>query len=208
MLADLVSVAGELYKHGLTTEDGQQKLSLPTICLHTDEFNEVAADEFTQLLNKGRGAGFQITAYTQTCSDIEVRLGSTAKAGQYLGNLNNIIMMRVKEQKTAELLINQLPKVPIMEVTAFSGVGDSPTPINGVYFNSSNEDRLSTKEEPMLSTNDLLNLPKGQAFCLIQGGQLYKIRIPLPKQTDEAIPETVARMVQIINQARGEVCHK
>jgi len=76
MLADLKSVAGLLYKHGVDAgfpHKSDQKP--PVICLHTDEFNEVAAEEFTQLLNKARGAGFHITAYTQTASDIEVRLG-------------------------------------------------------------------------------------------------------------------------------------
>ena len=32
----------------------------------------------------------------------------------------------------------------------------------------------------MLQTSDLINLPKGQAFALLEGGQLYKIRLPLP----------------------------
>lgn len=31
----------------------------------------------------------------------------------------------------------------------------------------------------MLSPADLVQLPKGQAFALIEGGQLYKLRLPL-----------------------------
>ena len=34
----------------------------------------------------------------------------------------------------------------------------------------------------MLTPADLTQLPKGQAFALIEGGQLYKIRLPLPKK--------------------------
>jgi hypothetical protein len=33
---------------------------------------------------------------------------------------------------------------------------------------------------PMLGAADLVQLPKGQAFALIGGGQLYKLRVPLP----------------------------
>jgi hypothetical protein len=33
------------------------------------------------LLNKAGGAGFQVTAYTQTWSDVEARIGNRAKAG-------------------------------------------------------------------------------------------------------------------------------
>lgn len=31
----------------------------------------------------------------------------------------------------------------------------------------------------MISPADLVQLPKGQAFALIEGGQLYKVRLPL-----------------------------
>ena len=34
----------------------------------------------------------------------------------------------------------------------------------------------------MLAPADLTSLPKGQAFALLEGGQLYKIRFPLPKK--------------------------
>ena len=201
MLADLASVAGYIYKFGF---EGNQSR---TICLHVDEFNEIASDEFTQLLNKGRGAGFHITAYTQTISDLEVRLGTSAKAGQNLGNLNNLIMLRVKEPKTAELLINQIAEVPVIDVTAFSGANDAALPDGGVYFNSSNEDRLSTTDDTMVTVNDLLNLPKGQAFCLIEGGQLYKIRMPLPKPAVNDIPPSTTQLMQQVNIIHHSECN-
>jgi hypothetical protein len=40
-----------------------------------------------QSINKAGGAGFQVTAYTQTWSDVEARIGSRAKAGQIVGAL-------------------------------------------------------------------------------------------------------------------------
>jgi len=46
-------------------------------------------------VNKAGGAGFQVTAYTQTWSDIEARIGNAAKAGQIAGNFNTLIMLRV-----------------------------------------------------------------------------------------------------------------
>lgn len=60
------------------------------INLHADEFNELMGDEFIPLINKGGGAGIQVTAYTQTLSDIEARIGSRAKAGQVIGNFNTL----------------------------------------------------------------------------------------------------------------------
>ncbi|MCP3878673.1 MAG: conjugative coupling factor TraD, PFGI-1 class, partial [Sulfitobacter sp.] len=71
MFADLVSVAGHIYKHGIADPEADPdtaiqkggELAMPTISLHADEFNEMIGDEFVPLLNKAGGAGFQVTAY-------------------------------------------------------------------------------------------------------------------------------------------------
>ena len=84
---------------------------LPTISLHADEFNELMGDEFIPLVNKGGGAGMQVTAYTQTWSDLEAGLESRAESGPGHGNFNTLMMFRVKELATATLLTDQLPIV-------------------------------------------------------------------------------------------------
>lgn len=38
---------------------------------------------------------------------------------------------------------------------------------------------------PMISPADIINLPKGQAFALLEGGRLWKIRMPLPAGHDD-----------------------
>ena len=179
MFADLTSVAGSLYKFGAGR--GLPGVTAPRrIAIHADEFNELIGDEFIPLLNKAGGAGFQVTAYTQTWSDVEARIGSKAKAGQIAGNFNTLIMLRVKEIATAELLTSQLPEVRIMSTVASSSVSDTNDPAEFADFASRNEDRITTESAPMLSPSDLVQLPKGQAFALIHGGQLHKIRMPLP----------------------------
>lgn len=186
MFADLTSTSGFIYKHGiefgLPTQilKGQRKISI-----HADEFNELVGDQFIPMVNKAGGSGFQITAYTQTISDIEARIGSKAKSGQIQGNFNNLIMLRVKEPATAEVLTKQLPKVRVNELMRVSGANDSSNPGSGVDFTSKNEDRLSTRETDMITPHDIITLPKGQAFALIEGGQLYKIRMPLPEKEDD-----------------------
>ena len=105
MFSDLVSVAGHIYKFGI--DDGLPGASndqkIP-VNLHADEFNELMGDEFIPMINKGGGAGIQVSAYTQTISDIEAKIGNRAKAGQVVGNFNNLFMLRVRETATAELL--------------------------------------------------------------------------------------------------------
>jgi hypothetical protein len=45
----------------------------------------------------------------------------------------------------------------------------------------------------MLEPTDLVQLPKGEAFALIHGGQLYKIRMPLPSAaSDPRMPTSLA----------------
>ena len=67
MFSDLVSVAGHIYKFGI--DDGlpgaATGMKVP-INVHADEFNELMGDEFIPMVNKGGGAGVQVTAYTQT----------------------------------------------------------------------------------------------------------------------------------------------
>jgi len=190
MFADLVSVAGHIYKHGVA---GESTDTPPTISMHADEFNELIGDEFIPLLNKAGGAGFQVTAYTQTWSDVEARMGNRAKAGQVAGNFNTLIMLRVKELATAEMLTEQLPRVEVFTLMSVSGVDDSSDPGSGVDFKSRNEDRISVSEVPMLTPAELITLPKGQAFALLEGGQLWKIRMPLPA-TDSDMPETLTEI--------------
>ena len=190
MFADLVSVAGHIYKHGVA---GESTETPPTIALHADEFNELIGDEFVPLLNKAGGAGFQVTAYTQTWSDVEARIGNRAKAGQVAGNFNTLIMLRVKELATAEMLTEQLPRVEVFTLMSVSGVDDSSEPGSGVDFKSRNEDRISVSEVPMLTPAELITLPKGQAFALLEGGQLWKLRMPLPA-TDADMPDTLGEI--------------
>jgi len=181
MFADLVSIAGYIYKFGVN--DGLPDSSAPEkipVNLHCDEFNELIGDEFIPLINKGGGSGVQVTAYTQTLSDIEARLGNHAKAGQIIGNFNNLIMLRVRETATAELMTQQLHSVDVLTNTVISGVTDSSIPESNTDFVSNTQDRVSAVSVPLIDPAALIQLPKGQAFALLEGGQLWKIRMPLP----------------------------
>ena len=56
---------------------------------------------------------------------VEARIGSRAKAGQVAGNFNTMLMLRVKELDTAEMLTEQLPRVEVFTLMSVSGVDDS-----------------------------------------------------------------------------------
>jgi len=190
MFADLTSTAGSIYKFGQTQGLSAELASLQTkrkICIHADEFNELVGKEFVPMANKAGGAGFQLTVYTQTLSDIKARFGDDAKAGQVIGNLGNLIMLRVKEHATAELLTKLLPNVEVNHLTLVSGTSDDTNPDSPNDFTSNTQQRISTKETPLVATGDLTRLPKGHAYAML-GGKLYKLRIPQFKATGE-LPE-------------------
>ncbi len=59
--------------------------------------------------------------------------------------------------------------------------------------------RITDEEAEMLLPADLIELPKGQAFALLDGGKLYKLRLPLPGN-DPLLP---AGMVEIAAGVRS-----
>jgi conjugal transfer pilus assembly protein TraD len=196
MFSDLTSTAGRIYKHGETY--GQSASAAKRrISIHADEFNELIGDEFIPLLNKAGGAGYQVAVYTQTWSDVEARIGSRAKAEQIGGNLNTLIMLRVKNTDTARILTDQLDEVELVTSMSASQASDSNNPLDFSDFTSRNEDRLSARLGPMIGPADLVRLPKGQAFALIEGGKLYKLRMPLPDAAhDPMMPDDLAAVAE------------
>jgi hypothetical protein len=138
------------------------------------------------MVNKLGGSGFQITAYTQTIPDIEAKVGDKAKAEQILGNFNHVVMLRVKSQSTAKFFTDQLPRVDVVNLTAVSGVTDTAADGLGKHFVSNNQDRASKTKEPMLEPADVMQLPQGQAFALIEGNRLRKLRMPMPDASADA----------------------
>ncbi|HCL15867.1 MAG TPA: conjugative coupling factor TraD, PFGI-1 class [Pseudomonas sp.] len=200
MFSDLVSVAGHIYKYGIDDGLPGEASGKVAINLHADEFNELIGDEFIPMINKGGGAGLQVTAYTQTLSDIEAKIGNRAKAGQIIGNFNNLFMLRVRETATAELLTNQLPKVQVFTATPASSASDA---VNGkTAFTSNTHDQLSATSVPMLEPAHVVGLPKGQCYALIEGGNLWKVRMPLPAvDPDEAMPKDLQELAEKMRTA-------
>lgn len=198
MFADLTSTSGAIYKHGIDQglPEPDKKQLKKKINIHADEFNELIGDSFIPLLNKAGGSGFQVTAYTQTWSDVNARLGNQDKAGQVAGNFNTMIMLRVQEQKTAEMLTSKLNQVEINHLTLVSGTTDNSDPDSSQQFVSRTEQRNTTQTVDLIEPGDLTRLPKGQAFALLEGGKPHKLRLSLPDDSDLAdLPERLAGIV-------------
>jgi len=188
MLADLVAYAGELYKHGLG-ENLPTPEALPETCLHLDEVAElVRGPEIVQALNKGRGAGLRFALYTQTLADLAAGLGRD-RASQLVGNVSNtLIMLRVADLPTAELLSQRLGPVEVNMLMLVSAATDSSEPDSPVHFTSTMQDRVSTQTVPLLEAGHLMQLPRGHAFVLMGGGQFWKVQLPELHEPPHRLP--------------------
>jgi conjugative coupling factor TraD (TOL family) len=208
MFSDLTSLAGHIYKHGIESGNNTKKpkRNSPNIIIHGDEFSDLIGPQFKTLINKSGGAGYQLNLYTQTWSDPIAELGSEAKAGQLAGNIGTMLIMGVKEVATCEMFTKQLPEVSISEIMAVSGVTDNDDTSAGIGFTSNNQDRVSISRVPMISTADIVALPKGQAFVLLKGSELWKIRIPMPSKTDDQeLPDDLGDMLQHMRRSYTSV---
>ena len=168
LLADLTAVAGDRYNYGV----GDRRVNI-----FIDECSEVLNSPTIAMLNKGRGAGFSLTLATQTLADFETRLGDKAKARQALGNLNNMIVLRVLDGETQEYISENMPKTKVrsLEKQYRSGSSSSTTgEFNGMYGES------ITEEEVAMFPPSLLGLlPNLHYLAKFANGTTVKGRLPI-----------------------------
>lgn len=168
LLADLASVAGAIYNF-------REKKD---IYLFVDEAAEVMNEQAIQILNKAGGAGFKAFIATQTTADFDAVFGATARTKQALGNLNNVICLRVKDPDMAEWIAKSFGKTAArnISISTSSGTGSSSS---FTEFNGSSSRSMSEVEIPFVSPDLLTRLPGLQYFAFLAGSTLYKGRLPL-----------------------------
>lgn len=175
MFSDLKSVAASLYRARFAGGGGgPAPAGARAVCVHADEMSEIAGEEVTGMFNKAGGAGFHMTVYAQTKQDLMVRLGGAAAAEQQIGNLNSLVVFRVKNRETAALLTDQLARTETVAGRVSSTATD-----DGGAFSSHVGDSPHVTAQPLLAAGDLMALPRGEAFALLDGGRLHKVRVPL-----------------------------
>src|SRR3546814_4935119 len=67
------------------------------------------------------------------------------------------------------------------------------------------QDRISMTSVPMIEPAHIVQLPKGQCFALMQGGALWKVRMPLPApDPDENMPSDLQQLAEYMRQSYTE----
>ena len=167
-LADLASTAGAIYNF-------HEKKS---IYLLVDEAGDVLNENGIQLLNKSHGAGLKAFLCAQTIADLEVILGSKARAMQALGNLNNIFALRVNSPEMARYIADSFGKTSARKLSVSHSTSSSSAKAV-MEFSGSFAHSISEEEIPLVSPDLLLKLPGLQYFASLAGAQVLKGRIPL-----------------------------
>lgn len=169
VLADFASVAGMIYNSG--NKPGR-------ISMFVDEAAEVVNLPFIQILNKGRGAGFQVVMATQTLPDIVARLGDEARARQVVGNCNNLITLRIKDGDTQKFVVETFGQTWIKTVqqSISSAVNSSENIIN---YSGNSGQSLTFGEHDLFPQHLLGHLPNFHYIASIAGGRVIKGRLPI-----------------------------
>jgi hypothetical protein len=124
------------------------------------------------------------------------------KPKMLLGNFGTTIMLRVANQDTARIFTDCLEVIRARSTTPSTMANDHSSGHDGALFTTYNTDTVAETEKALIVENDLYSLPKGQAFVVTNGGELYKIRIPLPKN-DGSSPPTFETMLSEVNLCQG-----
>ena len=150
-------------------------------------FSKMIASLIIQLLNKGRGAGLRLAIATQTFADFSARTGSEAKARQVLGNINNVVALRVLDAETQTYVAESLPMARVTSIMrAHGSTSDSTNPL--LYTGNTGE-RITEEEVELFPPALLGQLPNFEYIALWSGGRVSKGRLPIlgaPRGADRA----------------------
>lgn len=164
--ADLAASAGIKYNLG----------NYQPVYLFVDEVSNCINQQLIEILNKGAESGIMTTVAMQTISDLALRLGSEHAARMALGNLNNLIAFRSKDQPTEEFITETFGKTAIHTVR----VGHNAARDGHLgEFTAVESKQLVEEFSETIPTAMLGKLPNLQFFASVAGGRLCKGRLKL-----------------------------
>ena len=114
---------------------------------------------------------------TQTFADFAARTGSQDKARQVLGNVNNLIALRIMDSETQQYITDNLPKTRLKYIMRTQGVATSAT--NPTVFSGNVGERLMDEEGDLFAPQLLGQLPDLHYIAKLSGGRIVKGRLPV-----------------------------
>ena len=174
LIADLTATIGARYNYST---------DFKPVTIVIDEAAEALNDPLIALLNKGAGGGARLVLATQTLGDIEARLGSPAKARQVLGNVNNLIVGRIRDAETQQYIAESLPKTRIRLLQPSQG--STSGSVHPIAFTGGYQESLGLEEAALFAPEWLGLLPNLEYIALLSGSRVVKGRLPILTLPDE-----------------------
>jgi len=175
LLSDLAQVAADRYNNSH---------DMIPLNIFVDECAEVANEPLIALLNKGRGAKFQIYCASQTIADFTTRFGSRDKTESALGNFNNMICLRLLSAESMKYFSDNCMKTKInyvMHTQSTSITADDP-----MTASANSGERLMEEEAELVPAQVLAMLPDLEYFASLSGGKIFKGRLPFLSEENAA----------------------
>lgn len=113
----------------------------------------------------------------QTIADLAHRMGSLEAAHVVLGNLNNLIALRTKDQMTQRFVVETLGKTYIAN-QSLSINNRAPDHLSPDYHSGLTR-QMSSDLEPIFPADFLGKLPNCEAIVQVSAGYIYKTRCPI-----------------------------
>lgn len=170
-LADLANIAGRRYNLGLSALNSRR------ISLFVDEVSNVINVSLIEILNKGAESGIATTCAMQTIADLAHRMGSLEAAHVVLGNLNNLIALRTKDQMTQNFVVETLGNTYIAN-QSLSINNRAPDHLSPDYHSGLTR-QMNSELEPIFPPEFLGKLPNCEAIVQVSAGYIYKTRCPI-----------------------------
>jgi conjugal transfer pilus assembly protein TraD len=146
------------------------------ISLFVDEVSNVINVPLIEILNKGAESGIMTTCAMQTLADLAKRLGSEHAARMAVGNLNNLIALRTKDQPTQDFIVETFGKTAIHNIKVSRSQGSDA---HLGDFSAGYSTQVSESFEEMVPAHILGKLPNLQYFASVSGGRVLKGRVPI-----------------------------
>ncbi|MDE3022046.1 MAG: conjugative transfer system coupling protein TraD [Pseudomonadota bacterium] len=184
LLADLASVAGAIYNYGDPAVPGgldKPRTSpgiRPRIKVFIDEAAECINNPLIQLLNKGRGAGFELDLAMQTLADLSAALGSEDRARMVLGNCNSMVALRTRDGKTQKYIVENFGETAVPDRSYSQSRSSS---FQDFGLDSRSQDSMTVRDvrTELVPPFLLGELPDMHYLASFAGGRIVKGRVPI-----------------------------
>ncbi|MCW1830006.1 conjugative transfer system coupling protein TraD [Enterobacter asburiae] len=196
IMSDLTACAGSRYNSGDGDLSGHSRISI-----FVDEAHSAINNSMINLLAQGRAAKIALFICTQTISDF-IASANAETANRITGLCNNYISLRINDNPTQTLVVENFGKSPISTNMVSYSTGTGTTLSHNDFSGSISERKQTTLEESI--PKELMGqVPNLHIVARLQDGRKIVGQIPIAVSESAMKPST--RLVEMIIKSPRKV---